>query len=582
MLDDSRKLTRVISLFQPLRHILLTLILFSMVLNVLMLAPSLYMLQVYDRVLTSQNKFTLLALTLIILLAYLAIGFIEWIRSSMLVRLSAAMDLTESDRIHAAAFAQTPLARSTSPAQVMQDFSAVRQVVTGSVVLALLDLPWAPLYIALLFVFAWPLGVLAVVGMLLLTVIAIISERVTKEPLAESGKIASQAAFMLNKHHRHIEIISALGMIPVLGKRWQAQNKEALLLQIQASSKMSKLSALGRYIRLTLQSMTLGMGAFLVLEGKMSGGMMIAGSILLGRALAPVEQLIGSWKQLVNGLAAHQRLQLLLDDEKKTDQPFALPPPKGQISVEGVTVVLEAKSEPVLRNIKFSLVVGDTLAVVGPSASGKSTLARTLLGLIAPHTADVRLDGADIRQWPREKLGQYVGYLPQDIELFEGTVAENIARFQEVDASLIIAAAQLAHVHDMILRLPKGYDTLVGEGGAMLSGGQRQRLAFSTLPPSASSFTTSLLSSAPKGRVCTCCATNTGAVPPSLSAASWASSQAPRASNHTKRFMFSPWVRSAARAAPGSRCSRIPAHHAPRPACCAPPSSLQPRSSTPA
>ena len=477
MLDDSRKLTRVMSLFQPLRHILLTLILFSMVLNVLMLAPSLYMLQVYDRVLTSQNKFTLLALTLIILLAYLAIGFIEWIRSSMLVRLSAAMDLTESDRIHAAAFAQTPLARSTSPAQVMQDFSAVRQVVTGSVVLALLDLPWAPLYIALLFVFAWPLGVLAVVGMLLLTVIAIISERVTKEPLAESGKIASQAAFMLNKHHRHIEIISALGMIPVLGKRWQAQNKEALLLQIQASSKMSKLSALGRYIRLTLQSMTLGMGAFLVLEGKMSGGMMIAGSILLGRALAPVEQLIGSWKQLVNGLAAHQRLQLLLDDEKKTDQPFALPPPKGQISVEGVTVVLEAKSEPVLRNIKFSLVVGDTLAVVGPSASGKSTLARTLLGLIAPHTGDVRLDGADIRQWPREKLGQYVGYLPQDIELFEGTVAENIARFQEVDASLIIAAAQLAHVHDMILRLPKGYDTLVGEGGAMLSGGQRQRLA---------------------------------------------------------------------------------------------------------
>ena len=477
MLDDSRKLTRVMSLFQPLRRILLTLILFSMVLNVLMLAPSLYMLQVYDRVLTSQNKFTLLALTLIILLAYLAIGFIEWIRSSMLVRLSAAMDLTESDRIYAAAFAQTPLARSTSPAQVMQDFSAVRQVVTGSVVLALLDLPWAPLYIALLFVFAWPLGVLAVVGMLLLTVIAIISERVTKEPLAESGKIASQAAFMLNKHHRHIEIISALGMIPVLGKRWQAQNKEALLLQIQASSKMSKLSALGRYIRLTLQSMTLGMGAFLVLEGKMSGGMMIAGSILLGRALAPVEQLIGSWKQLVNGLAAHQRLQLLLDDEKKTDQPFALPPPKGQISVEGVTVVLEAKSEPVLRNIKFSLVVGDTLAVVGPSASGKSTLARTLLGLIAPHTGDVRLDGADIRQWPREKLGQYVGYLPQDIELFEGTVAENIARFQEVDASLIIAAAQLAHVHDMILRLPKGYDTLVGEGGAMLSGGQRQRLA---------------------------------------------------------------------------------------------------------
>jgi ATP-binding cassette subfamily C exporter for protease/lipase len=477
MLDDSRKLTRVMSLFQPLRHILLTLILFSMVLNVLMLAPSLYMLQVYDRVLTSQNKFTLLALTLIILLAYLAIGFIEWIRSSMLVRLSAAMDLTESDRIHAAAFAQTPLARSTSPAQVMQDFSAVRQVVTGSVVLALLDLPWAPLYIALLFVFAWPLGVLAVVGMLLLTVIAIISERVTKEPLAESGKIASQAAFMLNKHHRHIEIISALGMIPVLGKRWQAQNKEALLLQIQASSKMSKLSALGRYIRLTLQSMTLGMGAFLVLEGNMSGGMMIAGSILLGRALAPVEQLIGSWKQLVSGLAAHQRLQLLLDEEKKTDQPFALPPPKGQISVEGVTVVLEAKSEPVLRNIKFSLVVGDTLAVVGPSASGKSTLARTLLGLIAPHTGDVRLDGADIRQWPREKLGQYVGYLPQDIELFEGTVAENIARFQEVDASLIIAAAQLAHVHDMILRLPKGYDTLVGEGGAMLSGGQRQRLA---------------------------------------------------------------------------------------------------------
>jgi ATP-binding cassette subfamily C exporter for protease/lipase len=395
----------------------------------------------------------------------------------MLVRLSAAMDLSESDRIHAAAFAQNSLARSMSPAQVMQDFSAVRQVVTGSVVLALLDLPWAPLYIALLFVFEWPLGVLAIVGMVLLAAIAIISERVTKEPLAESGKIAGQAAFMLNKHHRNIEIISALGMIPVLGKRWQAQNKEALLLQIQASSKMSKLSALGRYIRLTLQSMTLGMGALLVLDGKMSGGMMIAGSILLGRALAPVEQLIGSWKPLVNGLAAHQRLQQLLGDQKVTEHAFALPAPKGQLSVEGVTVVLEGKTEPVLRNIQFSLAAGEILAVVGASASGKSTLARTVLGLVPTNVGEVRLDGADIRQWPREKLGQYLGYLPQDIELFEGTVAENIARFQEVDASLIIAAAQLAHVHDMILRLPKGYDTVVGEGGAMLSGGQRQRLA---------------------------------------------------------------------------------------------------------
>lgn len=477
MPDDSRKTSRVLALFQPLRRILLTLILFSLVLNVLMLAPSLYMLQVYDRVLTSQNKFTLLAITVIILVAYLAIGFIEWIRSTMLVRLSAAMDLTESDRIHAAAFAQNAIARSMSPAQVMQDFSAVRQVVTGSVVLALLDLPWTPLYVALLFAFEWPLGLIAVIGMVLLTAIAIISERITKEPLEEAGKIASQAAFALNKHHRNIEIISALGMIPVLGKRWQAQNKEALLLQIQASSKMSKLTALGRYIRLTLQSMILGMGALLVLDGKMSGGMMIAGSILLGRALAPVEQLIGSWKQLVNGLAAHQRLQQLLGDNDNTDQPFALPAPKGQLSVEGVTVVLEGKTEPILRNIQFALMAGEILAVVGASASGKSTLARTILGLISPNVGEVRLDGADVRQWPREKLGQYLGYLPQDIELFEGTVAENIARFQEVDAALIIAAAQLAHVHEMILRLPKGYDTVVGEGGAMLSGGQRQRLA---------------------------------------------------------------------------------------------------------
>ena len=477
MPDDSRKTPRVLALFQPLRRILLTLILFSLVLNVLMLAPSLYMLQVYDRVLTSQNKFTLLAITVIILVAYLAIGFIEWIRSTMLVRLSAAMDLTESDRIHAAAFAQNTVARSMSPAQVMQDFSAVRQVVTGSVVLALLDLPWTPLYVALLFAFAWPLGLIALIGMVLLAAIAIISERTTKEPLEEAGKIASQAAFALNKHHRNIEIISALGMIPVLGKRWQAQNKEALLLQIQASNKMSKLTALGRYIRLTLQSLILGMGALLVLDGKMSGGMMIAGSILLGRALAPVEQLIGSWKQLVNGLAAHQRLQQLLGDNDNTEPPFALPAPKGQLSVEGVTVVLEGKTEPVLRNIQFALGAGEILAVVGASASGKSTLARTILGLISPNVGEVRLDSADVRQWPREKLGQYLGYLPQDIELFEGTVAENIARFQEVDAALIIDAAQLAHVHDMILRLPKGYDTVVGEGGAMLSGGQRQRLA---------------------------------------------------------------------------------------------------------
>ena len=464
-------------ILQPIKPIFLSLMLFSMVLNVLMLAPSIYMLQVYDRVLSSQSQFTLFAITLIVLCVYLAIGLLEWVRSNLLLRLSAAMDLAQSDRVHAAAFAQTPLARSMSPAQVVQDFSAVRQVVTGSFVLALLDLPWIPLYVGLLFAFEWPLGLLAIIGMLLLTLIAILTEKLTKEPLEKSNKIASQAAFMLNKQHRHIEIISALGMIPMLGKRWQTQNREALLLQIQASDYMAKLSAVGRYIRLTLQSLVLGVGAYLVLQGQMSGGMMIAGSILLGRALAPAEQLIGSWRQLVAGITAHQRLSQLLADNDIEQAPFSLPAPMGHLAVEQVTVTVEGRKEPVLRQIKFKLDAGESLAIVGASASGKSTLARVILGLVNPTMGEVRLDNAQLQQWPRDKLGQYVGYLPQDVELFEGTIAENIARFQEVEDHAIIQAAQLAHVHDMILRLPQGYDTRIGEDGAKLSGGQRQRIA---------------------------------------------------------------------------------------------------------
>ena len=471
------KLAILLHILKPIKPIFLTLMLFSMVLNVLMLAPSIYMLQVYDRVLSSQNQFTLFAITLIVLCVYLAIGLLEWVRSNLLLRLSAAMDLAQSDRIHAAAFAQTPLARSMSPAQVVQDFSAVRQVVTGSFVLALLDLPWIPLYVGLLFAFEWPLGLLAVIGMLLLTLIAVLTEKLTKEPLEKSNKIASQAAFMLNKQHRHIEIISALGMIPMLGKRWQIQNREALLLQIQASDYMAKLSAVGRYIRLTLQSLVLGIGAYLVLQGKMSGGMMIAGSILLGRALAPAEQLIGSWRQLMAGITTHQRLSQLLAQDETEQVPFSLPAPIGHLTVEQVTVAVEGRKEPVLRQIKFTLEAGESLAIVGASASGKSTLARVILGLVSPNMGEVRLDNADLQQWPRDKLGQYVGYLPQDVELFEGTIAENIARFQEVDAPQVIQAAQLAHVHEMILRLPQGYDTRIGEDGAKLSGGQRQRIA---------------------------------------------------------------------------------------------------------
>lgn len=451
---------------------------FSMILNVLMLTPSIYMLQVYDRVLTSQNRFTLLAITGLVLVIYGIIGLLEWLRSNLLVRLSAAMDLAESEKIHAAAFAPTALARQMSPAQVVQDFAAVRQLVTGSFVLALLDLPWLPIYIGLLFAFEWPLGLLAITGIVLLTSIAVITEKLSKQPLQESSKIASQAAFMLNKQHRNIDIISALGMIPVLGKRWQAHNQQALLLQMQASDKMAQLSAIGRYIRLTLQSLVLGIGAYLVLEGQMSGGMMIAGSILLGRALAPVEQLIASWKQFMQGMEANQRLQQLLQaNQQQQQQAFDLASPTGQMSIENVSLALEGRKEPVLQQINFKLNAGQILAVVGASASGKTTLARLLLGIVQPTSGEVRLDNADLRQWSRDKLGKYMGYLPQDIELFEGTIAENIARFQDVDDSQIIAAAQLAHVHEMIVRLPQGYQTVIGEGGLNLSGGQRQRIA---------------------------------------------------------------------------------------------------------
>lgn len=450
---------------------------FSAVVNVLLLVPSIYMLQVYDRVLTSMNVSTLIMLTVIILGLYLLMGALEWVRSMTLVRLGNQLDQQLSPRVFGAAFEEQLRDGKSSPQQPLSDLANLRQFITGSGVFAFFDAPWAPIYIAVIFLFHWQMGVLALVGAVILIGLALANEWLTRHRLAEANKLAIQASGQAQGSLRNAEVVEAMGMLSAVRERWNRLNHKVLALQTEASERAGGISAATKFVRIALQSLILGLGALLVIENEMTAGMMIAGSILMGRALAPVEQLIAVWKGLISAQGAYRRLSELLERHPEQPPRTALPRPKGALQVEGLFVTPAGAPAPVLKGVSFALPAGHTLGLIGPSGSGKSTLARLLVGIWPAQAGKVRLDGADIHDWDKEQLGPHIGYLPQDIELFDGTIAENIARFGEVDNDKLLKAAMLAGVHEMILRLPKGYDTPIGVGGQMLSGGQRQRIA---------------------------------------------------------------------------------------------------------
>jgi ATP-binding cassette subfamily C exporter for protease/lipase len=449
---------------------------FSAISNLLMLVPSIYMLQVYDRVLASSNEITLLMLTLMMLGAYLLMSALELMRTYVLVRVGARFDMQINKRVYTAAFEQNLKKSGGNAGQALSDLTTVRQFLTGNALFAFFDAPWFPVYLIVIFFFEPSLGLFALVGTAVLVLLAYINEKVTHKPLAEANAMALAANTLATNNLRNAEVIESMGMLPNLLARWFKLHGKFLHLQAEASEKGGMVNAITKFVQVSLQSLVLGFGALLVIEGKISPGMMIAASILVGRALAPVQQVIGVWKSWSTTRSAYERLTMLLEANPERSAGMELPKPLGAISVENVTAAPPGSQIPVVRGLSFAIVPGDVLGVIGPSGSGKSTLARLLVGVWPALVGKVRLDGADIFAWNKGELGPHIGYLPQDIELFGGTVSENIARFGEVDAEKVVQAAKRAGVHDMILHLPKGYDTLLGDGGAGLSGGQRQRL----------------------------------------------------------------------------------------------------------
>ncbi|MDX9875211.1 MAG: type I secretion system permease/ATPase, partial [Spongiibacteraceae bacterium] len=439
---------------------------FSLFANFLMLVPSFYMLQVYDRVVTTGSHPTLLVLTLLLILLLGTFGSLEWVRSRIMVRVSTRIDTMLGGRLYDASFKQALNSGGMrASAQPLSDLTGLRQFLTGNGLFAFFDAPWLPIYVAVMFLFHPWFGWVAIASAIILLVLAFANEKLTGKALAEANQENIAANTITTKNLRNAEVVASMGMLEPIRRRWQERNNSVLVLQTVASDKAGAITSVSKTFRMLVQSLILGLGAYLAIEQEITPGLMIAGSILLGRALAPIDLIIGSWKGFIAARAQYERLNELLDEIAAEPERMPLPPPTGAVTVEGLMVAPPGSRQPVIKGINFAVAPGESVGIIGPSGSGKSTLARALLGIWSPLAGKVRLDGADVSIWDRHELGPHIGYLPQDIELFDGTVSENIARFGEIDPEAVVAAAILAGVHEMILRLPDGFDTVIGGCG---------------------------------------------------------------------------------------------------------------------
>jgi ATP-binding cassette subfamily C protein EexD len=358
----------------------------------------------------------------------------------------------------------------------LDDLTALRQFMTGNGLFAFFDAPWLPIYVAVMFMFHPYYGWAAVITSVLLIIVAIVQEKATHKILGEANVLSMTGRNLVNKNLRNAEVIESMGMLHNFQRRWLQGTEQVLVLQAQASSRAGIINAVSKLIRLSSQSLILALGAYLVIHNEISSGLMIAGSILLGRALAPIDIVIGSWKGFISARGQYSRLNEILRQIPADAERMSLPAPEGNFVFEAAVVTPPGAKVPVIKGVSFSIVKGDVIGVIGASGSGKSTLARALLGIWPTVSGKIRLDGADVYAWNRIELGPYIGYLPQDIELFEGTISDNIARFGDIDPEKVVNAAKMADVHELILRLPEGYDTVIGATGGNLSGGQRQRI----------------------------------------------------------------------------------------------------------
>ncbi len=451
----------------------------SALVNILALTGSFFMLQVYDRVIPARSLPTLVGLGIIAATLYAFQGFLEVVRSMLLVRLGLSVDERFGTTVYdSLVLFPARMQMQGDGLQPVRDLDVVRSFLSGPGPTALFDIPWMPFYLGLCFLFHVWIGVTALAGALILVGLTIVTERTSREPAKEAAKIISERMALAEETRRNSEAVLAMGFGHMLGAKWGEINSRYLGNHLRLSNLTITLGTISKILRVTLQSAVLAVGAILVIRQEASGGIMIASSILLSRALAPVELAISQWKGFVAARDSWSRLVRLADLMSVDGREVALPKPEKTLKVENLHLAAPKSKNSIVRNISMELQAGDSVGVIGPSASGKSTLARGLVGLWSPVVGAVRLDGAALSQWDPHALGKHIGYLPQDVALFSGSIAENIARFDpDATSDKIIAAAKTAGVYDMILQFPKGFETKIGEQGSALSGGQRQRIA---------------------------------------------------------------------------------------------------------
>jgi len=464
--------------FEPLRPTIYKAILFSLFISLLALAPTVYMLEVYDRVVNSRSGTTLAMLTILVVMCYAVMEVLEKLRSSMMRAAGVKLDDALSKRVYSAMFQGFLRRQSGGNMQVLNDLRTVREFLHNPALMAIMEAPISLVALLFSFMISPILGVATLLGGVAQVFVAIMNERATRKPLMQANQSASGAMQMAEASLRNAQVMESMGMLDSVHAKWQKRQREFLALQAKASEGAGLWANMSKAVQLVLASFLLGLGAWLTMNNALNGGpvMMIIGSVLGGRVLAPLAQLVAQWNGVVTVRESWARLDMLLSQIPAKPDAMSLPAPKGQLSVEGIVAGPPGQQAATLRGIQFALNPGEVLAVIGPSAAGKTTLARLLVGLWPSMGGKVRLDGADVFAWDKSELGPYLGFLPQGVELLEGTLAENIARFGEVDMAQVEAAAKLVGVHELILAMPQAYNTPIGRDGAMLSGGQRQRV----------------------------------------------------------------------------------------------------------
>jgi len=451
-------------------------VVFSFFINVLMFVSPLYMLQIYDRVLASRSEVTLIMVTILAVVLLMVYAALEIVRSRILVRTGAKFDRVIGSDVFRTSFRGHVQAPGGGYSQPIRDLDTAREFLTGGGLISFCDAPWVPVFLGVCFMIHFWIGVVATIGAIIIFLLALANELATRSHLKEASAASIGANQYVTTTLRNAEIIHALGMMNAINTRWSRLHDNALGYQAKASDRAGSILALSKFVRVTLQIAILGVGAYLVLESEVTAGAMIASSILMGRALAPVEGAVGQWKGFKAARYAYDRLSKMFEAAPAEVERMPLPAPSGEITVEQLIIGPPASRTATLKSVNMRIEPGEIVGVIGPSGSGKSTFARALTGVWPPMAGHIRLDGADIDNWHPELLGPHLGYLPQDVELFAGTVAENIARFREIDSEAVVAAAKKAGVHDMILQLPEGYNARIGDAGRALSGGQRQRI----------------------------------------------------------------------------------------------------------